>query len=77
MVRADSRLQEIQGPFLTLETTSIIDIIFLINALGEIQRWGDNEYRLWFMGVIDGIVSSSAARGNDDASDNTDDKDAD
>jgi len=56
-----------------LETTSIIQIISIVNALGEIQRWGNTKYRPWFMSVIDGIISNSA-RGKDDASDDTDDE---
>lgn len=45
----------IHGPFWNYDTGSIIEIIFIVNALCEILRWGDTTFRTSLLSVISAL----------------------
>jgi hypothetical protein len=50
--------QDILGPLSEWRTKSPTQVVSLVLALAEVLRWGHNDYRKWFMSVIDGINST-------------------
>jgi hypothetical protein len=54
-------MQEIQGPFLEYKTDTVLGVIQIVFALGEIQKWGNTTYRTWIMKIMDGLQPTGSA----------------
>ncbi|KIW75171.1 hypothetical protein Z517_11943 [Fonsecaea pedrosoi CBS 271.37] len=53
--RCSSAETVIQGPFWNYDTSSVVEIIFIVNTLCEIHRWGNTTFRKWLLTVISGL----------------------